>query len=93
MTQSRKCLVLSIAGRVQGVAFRAWTAAEARRRGLTGWVQNEADGTVSALIDGPADAVDEMLDALHKGPPAARVDRVNAMPAAGCPDPGFEIRQ
>ena len=65
-----------ITGRVQGVAFRAWTRSEAKRRGLSGWVHNEPDGSVRALIMGPADGVDEMLRALNKGPLAARVTEV-----------------
>lgn len=65
-----------VTGRVQGVAFRAWTEGEATARGLSGWVRNEPDGSVSALLHGQADAVAAMLDALHRGPPAARVDEV-----------------
>ena len=43
-----------ITGRVQGVYFRGWTRDEAARLGLDGWVRNEADGSVTALIAGPA---------------------------------------
>ncbi|WP_313851714.1 acylphosphatase [Parasedimentitalea psychrophila] len=46
-----------IAGRVQGVAFRAWTRSEAQRRGLSGWARNESDGSVLALFMGPANEV------------------------------------
>jgi acylphosphatase len=38
-----------ISGRVQGVSYRVW----ARGEGLTGWVRNESDGSVSALIAAP----------------------------------------
>ena len=65
-----------VSGRVQGVWFRAWTRQEADRLGLAGWVRNEADGTVSALIAGPEREVAEMLSLLWQGPPAARVDNV-----------------
>lgn len=76
-----------ITGRVQGVAFRAWTRGEAERFGLSGWVRNEADGSVRALFMGPAAAVATMLDALRIGPPAARVSGVETEQAD--PEPGM----
>jgi len=63
-------------GRVQGVFFRDYTRREAERLGLSGWVRNEPDGTVSAEFEGPAEAVEEMLGWLRVGSPSARVDRV-----------------
>ncbi|MGR3755923.1 MAG: acylphosphatase [Tranquillimonas sp.] len=83
-----------ITGRVQGVGFRLWTRMEARRRDLAGWVRNEADGSVSALLSGPGDEVEDMLRALRHGPPSARVDDVRAeIPASepALPHP-FETR-
>ena len=41
-----------ISGRVQGVGYRAWTAREAERRGLSGWVCNRRDGSVEAVFSG-----------------------------------------
>ncbi len=70
-----------IRGRVQGVWYRGWTEDEATRRGLGGWVRNNDDGTVSALFVGPRAAVDAMLAACREGPPAARVDEVESVPA------------
>jgi acylphosphatase len=81
-----------ITGRVQGVAFRAWAKVEAERHGLSGWVRNEPDGSVRALIIGPAPDVDGMVHALGKGPPAARVTGVTTERVD--PDPkiaGFRI--
>ena len=65
-----------ITGRVQGVWFRAWTAEEAGKRGLAGWVRNRIDGSVEALFAGPEAAVADMIAACREGPPAARVMRV-----------------
>jgi len=78
-----------IYGRVQGVWFRAWTAEEANRRGLGGWVRNCHDGTVEAAFAGPADQVDDMIRACHRGPPYARVDKVDVMPTTDVPERGF----
>ncbi|MCR4267910.1 acylphosphatase [Nitratireductor sp. ZSWI3] len=81
-----------ITGRVQGVAFRAWTRAEALRHGLSGWVRNEPDGSVRALIVGAAPDVAAMVRALGNGPPAARVTNVTTETVE--PDPaiaGFRI--
>ena len=78
-----------IYGRVQGVWFRAWTAQEASRRGLGGWVRNCRDGTVEAAFAGPADQVDDMIRACHRGPPHARVDKVDVVPAAEVPEGTF----
>jgi acylphosphatase len=65
-----------ITGRVQGVGYRAWTVDEARRRGLSGWVRNLADGDVEAVFSGPKAPVDDMIAACRRGPPSARVDQV-----------------
>lgn len=80
-----------ITGRVQGVSFRAWTLEEARARGLSGWVRNDADGAVSAHLAGPADRVSDMIGALHRGPAAARVEAVRTSPAKTAATGNFRI--
>ena len=35
-----------VEGEVQGVSFRYYTCKEAKKMGVTGWVQNASDGTV-----------------------------------------------
>lgn len=73
---------LRIHGRVQGVYYRASMVAEATRLGLHGWVRNRSDGSVEALVQGAADAVQTLIDWAHQGPEAARVERVQVSPAA-----------
>lgn len=80
-----------ITGRVQGVGFRAWTARRAEALGLAGWVRNEADGAVTALIAGPPGAVARMLADLREGPPSARVARIEERPAEPPRDGGFAV--
>ncbi|MEM6678059.1 MAG: acylphosphatase [Pseudomonadota bacterium] len=92
---------LRITGRVQGVGFRYWTRDRAQALGLSGWVRNEPDGSVSALIAGPAAALDQMLEDCKSGPPGAAVRDVAVQPAENRPesDPDsrppspFEIRR
>ena len=65
-----------ISGRVQGVCFRMETERAAAKYGVYGWVRNRRDGTVEALFEGEATAVDDILKWCEKGPPLAMVDRV-----------------
>jgi acylphosphatase len=86
-------LRLLIAGRVQGVGFRAFVAREARALGLAGFVRNLADGRVEVVAAGAAAAVAALRDACGRGPAGARVDRIEEPPAArqALPAP-FEVR-
>ena len=74
---------LRISGRVQGVGFRDALLREALGHGLTGWVRNRRDGTVEAVLQGDAASVEAVQAWARRGPPAARVDRVEACPAQG----------
>ncbi|MCO8125916.1 acylphosphatase [Acidimicrobiia bacterium EGI L10123] len=67
---------VTVTGRVQGVSFRYHTVQQAERLGLTGWVRNHDDGSVRLEVQGPADAVAELVGWLHHGPSHARVDGV-----------------
>ncbi|MBB3912142.1 acylphosphatase [Sphingomonas desiccabilis] len=67
---------LWITGRVQGVSYRAWMIEQAESLGITGWVRNRADGSVEAVVSGPAEQVDALVARTHRGPPAARVTAV-----------------
>ncbi len=78
-----KTLHLTIIGRVQGVWFRESMRQEAERLGVTGWVRNQADGTVEAVVQGAAPAVDALLDWARTGPPLARVERIIQSGAQG----------
>lgn len=76
MTDDRKATLVHISGRVQGVSFRIWTKTQAQRFGLTGWVRNEDDGSVTALIAGQDAAVSAMLKQFWYGPAGASVSSV-----------------
>jgi acylphosphatase len=82
---------VTVSGRVQGVFFRATCAAQARRRGLGGFVRNLADDRVEAVFEGPEDAVREMVDWCRLGPDLARVDRVEVLSEEPIGDIGFRV--
>lgn len=78
-----------VRGRVQGVWYRGWTVEEAERRHLRGWVRNRRDGSVEAVLCGPGAAVDDMIEAMWSGPPAARVESVDRSAAEAFTGRGF----
>jgi acylphosphatase len=81
-----------VEGRVQGVFFRASTAARARELGLAGWARNLRDGRVEVVARGDARALAELADWLWHGPPAARVTGVTVGVASERPADGFVTR-
>jgi acylphosphatase len=63
-------------GRVQGVFFRDTARRMAQSRGAGGWVRNAPDGTVEAVFEGDAEAVESMVRWCGQGPRGAAVERV-----------------
>jgi len=72
-TQARRFVVR---GRVQGVGFRWFVEREAHVLGVSGWVRNNADGSVEVLAQGTRDQLLGFRSRLRQGPRAARVDDV-----------------
>jgi acylphosphatase len=87
-----KAVTVRVTGRVQGVWYRGWTEDQARLRGLRGWVRNERDGSVLAVLVGPDEAVDGMVEAMRTGPPHARVEAVTTETGRDDGVAGFEVR-
>ena len=68
-----------ITGRVQMVMYRDYAARHAHSLGITGWVHNESDGSVSLLAQGEEEALVRLLKSLRKGPLLARVREVSIL--------------
>ena len=77
---------------MQGVWFRGSTEEAARSAGVRGWVRNLPDGRVEAVFEGEREAVEALLAFCRRGPPHARVERVEVFeePPEGLP--AFRIR-
>ncbi len=83
----------SVRGRVQGVGYRYFVLRSALRLGLSGWVANEADGSVRCVAEGPTADIDRFEAGLREGPPGAVVERVDAVRMPGTGTFGrFEVR-
>jgi len=67
---------LRVEGLVQGVCYRASARDHAARLGLSGWVRNRSDGAVEAVAEGDAASVALFVAWCERGPPMARVERV-----------------
>jgi acylphosphatase len=90
----RARLHLTVTGRVQGVYYRASAAQRARELGLAGWVRNLPDGGVEALAEGPRADLEAFVAWCRRGPPAARVDALDASWSAPAGEAGdFAIRR
>lgn len=70
------CVSVKVDGRVQGVYFRAAMNDVADANEVVGWVRNNHDGSVEALLQGAEAKVKTVLDWARHGPPGARVDSV-----------------
>jgi acylphosphatase len=64
-------------GFVQGVGFRYSVQREASRRGLAGWVRNQADGTVEEVFEGEPEDVAALVRFCEEGQCGAEVERVD----------------
>ncbi len=65
-----------VAGRVQGVGFRTFVLAEARKLGVGGLVRNLRGDQVEVVAEGEQVQLERLAAALRRGPPAARVTHV-----------------
>jgi acylphosphatase len=79
-------------GNVQGVFFRESTRREAERRGVAGWAENRADGTVEAVFEGSTSDLDAMVEFVRRGPGHATVDSVDVREEAPEGVSGFSVR-
>jgi acylphosphatase len=72
-----------VRGLVQGVGYRFFAEAVAKRLNIKGWVRNKADGSVEIVAQGSPNQLEQFITELKQGPPAAVVEevQVNYKPA------------
>jgi acylphosphatase len=79
-------------GFVQGVFFRDTTRRLAERHSVAGWVRNNPDGTVEAVLEGDRDDVERLLLFLREGPRGAVVHHVDVFAEDDEGLSGFRVR-
>lgn len=77
MSENEQRLEASLEGRVQGVGFRFFTRQTAVRLGVSGWVRNERDGTVTVVAEGDQEQLEELAEAIRQGPRTAVVQNAD----------------
>src|ERR687897_167553 len=84
---------ISVRGIVQGVGFRPFVYALARRHGLAGLVRNDAEG-VHVEVEGDAERLDLFLRGIEEeAPPIAVVEAVSWRPLAALGERDFRIEE
>ncbi|MBM3415203.1 MAG: acylphosphatase [Bacteroidetes bacterium] len=82
---------ITVRGKVQGVFFRQSSRDKALQLGITGWVKNLSDGSVSILASGNQQQLDEFLAWCRQGPPKAAVAGIDVQPHTAESFKGFVI--
>jgi len=73
-----KHIAIRVTGRVQGVYFRASTQQTAEACAVHGFVRNEPDGSVYIEAEGHEADLQRFMEWCKKGPPGARVDKLDS---------------
>jgi acylphosphatase len=83
---------VTVSGEVQGVFFRETARRKATEAGVAGWITNRSDGRVEAVFEGPAEAVDELVEFCRQGPTAATVEDIDVQTEEPESLSGFDVR-
>lgn len=83
---------IKVKGKVQGVFYRSSTQAKAKELGLSGWVQNEDDGSVLIEAEGEEQKLQKLVEWCRQGPGAAIVNEVEFEEIVPRGVNGFEVR-
>ncbi|MEM1948702.1 MAG: acylphosphatase [Candidatus Caldarchaeum sp.] len=73
---ARVAVRVKIYGKVQGVFFRVSMKEMADLLKVDGWVRNNPDGSVESFIVGEESQVRELVEWCKRGPPLARVTKI-----------------
>lgn len=73
-------IAFTVLGRVQGVGFRYFVREAGESLGLSGFVRNDWDGTVTGCAEGEPALLEALRRELERGNTLSRVSRVDWSP-------------
>jgi len=88
-------LNITLYGKVQGVFLRRTVEHEAERKGISGFIRNEPDGTVYIEAEGPEEILSEFVNWLKSGAGGDgdyKISQVEAQKGQFKAFAGFEIK-
>jgi acylphosphatase len=80
-----------VSGRVQGVWYRESCRREAIGHNVSGWIRNNRDGTVEAVLEGSGHDVEQVVNWMRMGPPRAVVTGVEVRDETPQGEHGFVV--
>lgn len=72
----KRIVQMKVTGRVQGVGFRYYVYNQARSLGVTGYVKNNPDRSVSVFGEADSHIIKMFVEQVKKGPATSRVEKV-----------------
>ena len=83
-----KASLMRVYGRVQRIGYRRFVLDSAQEHGLSGYVRNERDGSVTVFAQGDDEAVERFVELLKSPPPPALVKSIDLKDVK--PKPGLK---
>lgn len=72
-------VLIQVKGLVQGVFYRAHIKKIADDLGLTGWVKNNSDGTVTVCAGGEKEKLEQFIEYCKTGSNSSKVENINTV--------------
>ena len=82
-----RAFLARVYGRVQRVGYRRFVLDTAQELGVSGYVKNERDGSVTVFAQGEDAAIEKFIETLKSPPPPAQVRTIDIREAK--PRPGL----
>jgi acylphosphatase len=84
-------LKLRLYGRVQGVYFRKWSRIQAEVLGLSGFAQNQSDGSLIIEVQGSGPSLEEFVFRCKEGPERAVITDMDKSEIESLKEDGFIV--